>query len=346
MALASFGAVSNGIEVIYNHVILVLRASRCRCRKAASSRCWAATARARRPRCAPSANLLAGERRGDQARSSCAASVSKTHRRPGQPRRGAGDGGAALLCPPHHRGEPADRRLHARDGKAAVAATLEKVYNYFPRLKTRRTSQAAYLLGRRAADVRHRPRADGQPEDGAARRAVDGPAPQIVEVFEIVKDLNHQGGGLPARRAEHQHRAALRRLRLHPRERPHRDGRRGQGLRENEGRQGVLPRHGRRRPQELPRREELQSAASAGWRDDLWRRSTGAFAGSADITSVRCRCSAGQQPFLRTGCAVASVRAPVRGHRAGGMARRCEVLVGVALAPHGERQTHLNGRER
>jgi len=29
-------------------------------------------------------------------------------------------------------------------GKAAVAQTLEKVYNYFPRLKTRRTSQAAY----------------------------------------------------------------------------------------------------------------------------------------------------------------------------------------------------------
>ncbi|MGZ5132727.1 MAG: ATP-binding cassette domain-containing protein, partial [Caldimonas sp.] len=31
-----------------------------------------------------------------------------------------------------------------RDGKAGVAATLEKVYRYFPRLKERRTSQAAY----------------------------------------------------------------------------------------------------------------------------------------------------------------------------------------------------------
>ena len=28
-----------------------------------------------------------------------------------------------------------------QDGKAAVAATLEKVYNYFPRLKTRRTAR-------------------------------------------------------------------------------------------------------------------------------------------------------------------------------------------------------------
>ena len=34
-----------------------------------------------------------------------------------------------------------------RDGKGAVAATLEKVYTYFPRLKTRRTGQAAYTSG-------------------------------------------------------------------------------------------------------------------------------------------------------------------------------------------------------
>ena len=64
-----------------------------------------------------------------------------------------------------------------------------------------------------------------------------GLAPQIVEeVFEIVKDLNQQGeGDLPAGRAEHQHGAALCRLRLHPGERPHRDGRRRRRtLRENE----------------------------------------------------------------------------------------------------------------
>jgi branched-chain amino acid transport system ATP-binding protein len=78
-----------------------------------------------------------------------------------------------------------------RDGKAAVAQTLEKVYNYFPRLKTRRTSQAAYTSG-------------GEQQMCAIGRALmcnpkmvllDEPsmglAPQIVEeVFEIVKDLN------------------------------------------------------------------------------------------------------------------------------------------------------------
>ncbi|MCK7500165.1 MAG: hypothetical protein MZW92_65055 [Comamonadaceae bacterium] len=93
-----------------------------------------------------------------------------------------------------------------------------------------------------------------------------GLAPQIVEeVFEIVKDLNQrEKRDLPAGRAEHQHGAALRRLRLHPGERPRRDGRRGQGPARERGRQGVLPRHGRRRPQELPRRRRATSGASAG----------------------------------------------------------------------------------
>ena len=34
-----------------------------------------------------------------------------------------------------------------RDGAAAVAADLEKVYEYFPRLRERRKSQAGYTSG-------------------------------------------------------------------------------------------------------------------------------------------------------------------------------------------------------
>jgi branched-chain amino acid transport system ATP-binding protein len=82
-----------------------------------------------------------------------------------------------------------------RDGKAAVVQTLEKVYAYFPRLKTRRASQAAYTSG-------------GEQQMCAIGRALmcnprmvllDEPsmglAPQIVEeVFEIVKDLNAKEG--------------------------------------------------------------------------------------------------------------------------------------------------------
>ena len=36
---------------------------------------------------------------------------------------------------------------YTRSDKGEIAANLDKVYNYFPRLKTRRTSQAAYTSG-------------------------------------------------------------------------------------------------------------------------------------------------------------------------------------------------------
>jgi len=78
-----------------------------------------------------------------------------------------------------------------RDGRAAIAASLEKVYHYFPRLKDRRTSQAGYTSG------------GEQPLTAIGRALMDTPhmilldepsmglAPQLVEeIFEIVKDLN------------------------------------------------------------------------------------------------------------------------------------------------------------
>ena len=82
-----------------------------------------------------------------------------------------------------------------RDGKAAVAADLERVYAYFPRLKERRGSTAGYTSG-------------GEQQMCAIGRALmskprlillDEPsmglAPQIVqEIFEIVRDLNSKEG--------------------------------------------------------------------------------------------------------------------------------------------------------
>ena len=47
-----------------------------------------------------------------------------------------------------------------RDGKAAIRRDLELVYAYFPRLKERRELDGRLHLRRRAADVRDRPRAD------------------------------------------------------------------------------------------------------------------------------------------------------------------------------------------
>jgi branched-chain amino acid transport system ATP-binding protein len=78
-----------------------------------------------------------------------------------------------------------------RDGKAAVAQTLEKVYAYFPRLKTRRGSQAAYTSGgeQQMCAIGRALMAD--PKMVLLDEPSMGLAPQIVqEVFEIVRDLN------------------------------------------------------------------------------------------------------------------------------------------------------------
>jgi branched-chain amino acid transport system ATP-binding protein len=78
-----------------------------------------------------------------------------------------------------------------KDGKAAVAETLEKVYAYFPRLKTRRTSQAAYTSGGEQQMCAIGRALMANPKMVLLDEPSMGLAPQIVEeVFEIVKDLN------------------------------------------------------------------------------------------------------------------------------------------------------------
>ena len=78
-----------------------------------------------------------------------------------------------------------------RDGKAAVAETMEKVYNYFPRLKTRRSSQAAYTSGGEQQMCAIGRALMANPRMVLLDEPSMGLAPQIVEeVFEIVKDLN------------------------------------------------------------------------------------------------------------------------------------------------------------
>ena len=82
-----------------------------------------------------------------------------------------------------------------RDGKAAVKRSLEKVYAYFPRLKTRRSSQAAYTSGGEQQMCAIGRALMANPKMVLLDEPSMGLAPQLVEeVFEIVKDLNTKEG--------------------------------------------------------------------------------------------------------------------------------------------------------
>jgi len=82
---------------------------------------------------------------------------------------------------------------YTRHDKGEVAANLEKVYNYFPRLKTRRTSQAAYTSGGEQQMCAIGRALMANPNVVLLDEPSMGLAPQIVEeVFNIVKDLNQK----------------------------------------------------------------------------------------------------------------------------------------------------------
>jgi len=82
-----------------------------------------------------------------------------------------------------------------RDGKAAVAADLELVYSYFPRLKDRRGSTAGYTSGGEQQMCAVGRALMSRPKMILLDEPSMGLAPQIVEeIFEIVKNLNGKEG--------------------------------------------------------------------------------------------------------------------------------------------------------
>jgi len=185
----------NGIEVIYNHVILVLKGVSLQVPERGIVALLGGNGAGKTTTLRAISNLLKGERgevtkgsielRGERIENLSPADLVQ---------RGVVQVMEGRHCFAHLTIE--ENLLTGsspRRDKGEIAANLEKVYNYFPRLKTRRSLQAAYTSG-------------GEQQMCAIGRALmanpslvllDEPsmglAPQIVEeVFTIVKDLNHK----------------------------------------------------------------------------------------------------------------------------------------------------------
>ena len=82
-----------------------------------------------------------------------------------------------------------------RDGRGAVSADMDMVYKYFPRLKERRLSLAGYISGGEQQMVAIGRALMSKPKMVLLDEPSMGLAPQLVEeIFEIVKRLNEEQG--------------------------------------------------------------------------------------------------------------------------------------------------------
>ena len=184
----------NGIEVIYNHVILVLKGVSLQVPEGSVVALLGGNGAGKTTTLRAVSNLLAGERgavtkgsvelRGERTQLLSTADMVQ---------RGVVQVMEGRHCFAHLTIEEnlLTGAYVRRDGRAAVADTLEKVYAYFPRLKTRRNSQAAYTSGGEQQMCAIGRALMANPKMVLLDEPSMGLAPQIVEeVFEIVKDLN------------------------------------------------------------------------------------------------------------------------------------------------------------
>ena len=171
-------AVSN-IEVIYDHVILVLKGVSLQVPEGGIVALLGANGAGKTTTLKAISGLLRTERgevtKGAHRASTAGASSTATPRSRAAGR-GAGDGGPPRLRAPDGGGEPPHRRVHPAQRRGPEAGPRSGVYILSP-THSAADHQGRVYLGRRAADAGHRAGPHGPPRLHAAGRAIDGPGP-------------------------------------------------------------------------------------------------------------------------------------------------------------------------
>lgn len=188
----------NNIEVIYNHVILVLKGVSLDVPEGGITALLGGNGAGKTTTLKAISNLLRSER-GEVTKGSIAYRGERVQdlSTPDLVRRGVVQVMEGRHCFEHLTVEEnlLTGAYTRRDARSETEADLEKVYAYFPRLKERRSSQAGYTSGGEQQMLAIGRALMSRPETILLDEPSMGLAPQLVEeIFQIVKSLNEREG--------------------------------------------------------------------------------------------------------------------------------------------------------
>ncbi|MGB3245841.1 MAG: ABC transporter ATP-binding protein [Sulfitobacter sp.] len=188
----------NNIEVIYNHVILVLKGVSLNVPKGGITALLGGNGAGKTTTLKAISGLLASER-GEVTKGSIKyRGEAIEHRDPAETvKKGVVQVMEGRHCFEHLTVEEnlLTGAYTRTAGKAAIQRDLEMVYDYFPRLKERRKSQAGYTSGGEQQMCAVGRALMSKPETILLDEPSMGLAPQLVEqIFDIVKTINEKEG--------------------------------------------------------------------------------------------------------------------------------------------------------
>ncbi len=188
----------NNIEVIYDHVILVLKGVSLDVPRGGIVALLGANGAGKTTTLKAISNLLHSER-GEVTKGAILFENEEVHSRSPNDlvRRGCIQVMEGRQCFGHLSVEEnlLTGAFTRADGRAAIRADIELIYGYFPRLKERRNSLAGYISGGEQQMTAIGRALMSRPKMILLDEPSMGLAPQIVEeIFEIVKRLNQKEG--------------------------------------------------------------------------------------------------------------------------------------------------------